>query len=273
MRKIYFGKPEEAVGDWLIIPVLEGESLSPFTLSLDDRLEGSISYNLNLEKFTGKEKEILFITTNGKFAIPKILCIGVGKKELLSSPKLLDVGGFAASKIIEICHGCKLAYDATLLETLDLETFIPLGLLLREWKFDKYKNKPEEPDSTLQVLSTKPSVKETFQLVENLYQSISHAKELASEPANYVYPEVFASRCLALKELGIEVEVLDEKALYDLEANGILSVGMGSFRPPCLVVLKWTGKKIIPHQLHLLGKAFVLIQGDSILRLDLKLSK
>ena len=70
----------------------------------------------------------------------------------------------------------------------------------------------------------------------------------------------------ALRDLGIEVEVLDEAQLEG--ANGICAtVAQGSCRAPRVVILKWMGgsKEIIP--LHLSAKASALIREASTLKL------
>ena len=46
-----------------------------------------------------------------------------------------------------------------------------------------------------------------------------------------------------LRELGIDVEVLDEKKMKKLGFGALLGVGQGSVRPPRLVVMRWLGAK------------------------------
>ena len=53
------------------------------------------------------------------------------------------------------------------------------------------------------------------------------ARDLITEPANKLYPAEFAARCEALSALGLEVEVLDEKAMGKLGMGALLGVGQG----------------------------------------------
>ena len=46
-----------------------------------------------------------------------------------------------------------------------------------------------------------------------------------------------------LRELGIDVEVLDEKKMKKLGFGALLGVGQGSVRPPRLVIMRWLGAK------------------------------
>ena len=67
---------------------------------------------------------------------------------------------------------------------------------------------------------------------------------LVTEPANIVYPETFVERArAALDGLGVEFEVLDEKAMAKLGMGALLGVGQGSVRPPRLLAMRWNGGK------------------------------
>ena len=66
-------------------------------------------------------------------------------------------------------------------------------------------------------------------------------RDLVSEPGNIIYPESLAEQAQTLGELGVEVEILDEKKLKKLGMGALLGVGQGSVRPPRLVVMRWNG--------------------------------
>ena len=66
-------------------------------------------------------------------------------------------------------------------------------------------------------------------------------KELVTEPANIIYPESFVARCQHLKELGVEISVLDDKDMAALGMGALLGVAQGSRRPARLLVMKWDG--------------------------------
>ncbi len=59
-----------------------------------------------------------------------------------------------------------------------------------------------------------------------------------------LYPVEFARRATELKKLGVEVEVLDVKAMKKLGMGALLGVGQGSARESRLVVImRWNGGK------------------------------
>ncbi len=105
---------------------------------------------------------------------------------------------------------------------------------LSRWTFDKYKSeKVVREEETIYILEEQ---KEEYFRLNALLEGISFAKELTIEPANRLYPQVFAERLLALRELGVEVELLDARSMPCLEA-----VGQGSGRAPYAVAMTWKG--------------------------------
>ena len=53
------------------------------------------------------------------------------------------------------------------------------------------------------------------------------ARDLVNEPPNVLGPKEFAARAEALTKLGVEVEILDEKAMEKLGMRALLGVGAG----------------------------------------------
>ena len=74
-------------------------------------------------------------------------------------------------------------------------------------------------------------------------EGVELARTLVNEPPNVLYPESFAERAAGLKTLGVEVEILDEKAMSKLGMGALLGVGQGSKRDSRLVVMRWRGAK------------------------------
>ena len=58
-----------------------------------------------------------------------------------------------------------------------------------------------------------------------------------------LFPEEFAKRASALSELGVEIDVLDEKAMKKLGMGALLGVGQGSKHDSRVVVMHWNGAK------------------------------
>ena len=98
-----------------------------------------------------------------------------------------------------------------------------------------------------------------------LAEGVFFTRDLVNEPANILTTTDFADRLLAMRELGLEVEVLDEDELARLGMRALLAVGQGSEAPSKVVVMRWQNGGDEP-PLALVGKGVVFDTGG----LDLK---
>jgi leucyl aminopeptidase len=87
------------------------------------------------------------------------------------------------------------------------------------------------------------------------------ARDLVNEPANILYPEEFARRTLALKKVGVAVEVLDIKAMKKLGMGALLGVGQGSRRDSRTVVMRWNGGNTGDAPVAFIGKGVCFDTG------------
>jgi leucyl aminopeptidase len=92
-------------------------------------------------------------------------------------------------------------------------------------------------------------------------EAVCIARDFVNTPPNDLYPATFADRAAELgREEGVEVEILDEKALRKGGYGGILGVGTGSSRPPRLVRLHYKGPKA-GRKVALVGKGITFDTG------------
>ncbi len=78
---------------------------------------------------------------------------------------------------------------------------------------------------------------------EAVVEGVQLARDLVNEPANILFPVEFADRAAALANLGVAIDVLDEKAMAKLGMGALLGVGQGSARDSRLVVMRWDGAR------------------------------
>ncbi|MEO1240026.1 MAG: leucyl aminopeptidase, partial [Pseudomonadota bacterium] len=141
---------------------------------------------------------------------------------------------------------------------------IALGAVLRNYSFVDHKTGDAGKAQTapaFEFMVTKPDEAESATAhVAALTEGVFFTRDLVNEPSNVLTTTEFADRLVALKEVGVKVEVLEEKDLEKLGMRTLLAVGMGSETPSKVVVMEWNGGgKEAPFAL--LGKGVVFDTG------------
>jgi leucyl aminopeptidase len=135
---------------------------------------------------------------------------------------------------------------------------LAFGAAARSWRYDLYRTKlgRKQKPTLAEVVIVGASDAEWSHAAAVL-EGLDLTRTLVTEPANIVYPESFVARAReALEEIGVEFEVLDEKAMAKLGMGALLGVAQGSVRPPRLLAMRWNGGKA--------GKAPVVFIGKGI---------
>jgi len=92
-------------------------------------------------------------------------------------------------------------------------------------------------------------------------EGVFFTRDLVNEPANVLTTDDFAARLAAMQELGLEVEILEEKDLARLGMGALLGVGQGSESPSKVVVMQWMGGPKGEAPFALVGKGVVFDTG------------
>src|SRR3546814_10924763 len=72
------------------------------------------------------------------------------------------------------------------------------------------------------LVSDARSTGDAWQRLSALADGVKFTRELVAEPANILYPESFVERCQPLRDLGIEITVLDETQMAELGMGALL---------------------------------------------------
>jgi leucyl aminopeptidase len=87
------------------------------------------------------------------------------------------------------------------------------------------------------------------------------ARDLVNEPPNVLYPAEFARRAAQLRKLGVEIEILDVKAMNKLGMGALLGVAQGSTQPARTVIMRWNGGKRGEQPVAFIGKGVCFDTG------------
>ena len=127
------------------------------------------------------------------------------------------------------------------------------GLILGSYRFDAFRSGKTAPkDEGLRKITVLASedkgakdAKKQSAHGAAVATAAATARDLVNTPPSHLFPAEFAKRAKALGEsVGLEVEVLDDKALQKAGYGGVIGVGQGSSRPPRLVRLIHRGSKL-----------------------------
>ena len=133
--------------------------------------------------------------------------------------------------------------------TADQAAAVAAGFRLRGYKFDRYKTKKKDGENDLVRADVSIAVddvagaKKAFAPGAHTVDGVLMARDLVNEPPNVLFPEEFARRASQLRKVGVNVEILDVKAMTKLGMGALLGVAQGSARPARMARSGATGKK------------------------------
>ncbi|MCL4190038.1 MAG: leucyl aminopeptidase [Rhodobacteraceae bacterium] len=137
---------------------------------------------------------------------------------------------------------------------------VATGFALAAYDFSAHRTAPRPEPGTVTVMAARPEALADAAAPGTAAAAAVHfARDLVNEPANVLTTTEFAARLSAMRELGLEVEVLEEDALVRLGMRTLLAVGQGSASPSRVVVMQWKGAGGPP--LALVGKGVVFDTG------------
>ena len=149
------------------------------------------------------------------------------------------------------------------------------GAVLRDYDFDDHKTGGDDEDvpdgaadgpAAIEAMVSKPGDAEAaFADTRAVAEGVFLTRDLVNEPANVLTTTEFARRLEGLRDLGVEVEVLEENALAELGMRTLLAVGQGSESPSKVVVMRWNGGGA-EQPLALIGKGVVFDTGGISLK-------
>ena len=237
--------PKRGIGSAvLIVPVVSGDGdtatvvANPF---LDATAVGEIEAALAALGAKGGTDQVTRVVAPS-LPVASVLAIGLGKpRDAWSGDVIRRAAGVAARSL----SGTQTV--VTTLSELDVAAAVE-GLILGAYRFSDFrsaKTAPKEPGLTkITALATGRAAKAEAVRGTNVATAVATARDLVNTPPSHLFPDEFAKRARALGEsVGLQVEVLDEKALAKGGYGGIVGVGQGSSRPPRLVRLTYKGGK------------------------------
>ena len=251
--QINFVKAEVPDEGTLVVGVCESDEPTGLLDQLDKKSKGAVARALKAARFTGAKGQVAEIFAPAGMELDRLLVVGLGKAESFSGTAAESLGSTAVARLLtsgEKAATLLLDFPKSVTEDKAVEAVgrTALGATLRSYRFDQYRTTQKKTDkptlAKVNIGSVDPAeAKKAWRAPEALAKGIFFARDLVTEPPNVLYPEEFAKRARKLEDLGIEVEVLDEKEMAKLGMHTLLGVGQGSERESQLLVMQWKGAR------------------------------
>jgi len=263
--------------DALVIGVAAGGQglvLTPAAKDVDKSLHGRLAQVLTALGARGKAEEVTKIASLGAVKAPVVLAVGLGEAPSGRHPsydreRLRRAAG-AAARALAGTSSVGLALPA---ESVDELSAVSEGALLGAYTYLRYRTVPDadqQPPVTSFTVATPlrrdKGAKAAIERAQVVAEAVHLARDLVNTPPSDLRPaDLAAAAVSACGDAGLEVEVLDEKALKKSGYGGILGVGQGSVSPPRLVRIAWRHRRATRH-VAMVGKGITFDSGGLSLK-------
>ena len=240
----------ENVNGTLVLPVwqdtqgLAGASDNGINRILKNQIEAVLSSG----DFTGKagSKMTLAGTEGGK-----ALLIGLGKHGKTTVQDMREAGASVVASRGKI-HGNTLTVRFNGMDDADMAAFVE-GMILRDYSYDVYKTQKEDDDNDDSDLTVHVScevdkadaLRASAELSTAVAQGVYLARDLGNAPPNDLFPMAYAEQAIAFaaEYSNVSVKVINYDEALSMGMGGLVGVGMGSARKPCMVIFELNGDK------------------------------
>jgi leucyl aminopeptidase len=246
-----------------------GVALADGSAAIDAALGGGLLAALRAVEATGRADEAIKIPTLGNGPVPLVVAAGLGPGQ----PGTLDpeaVRRAVGTALRGLESAGRVAVAIGTGTDPELVAASCEGALLGAYRFDRYKTSGRPSGvRRIDIAVAEPAqaaAKAAIRRSRIIAEAVNNTRDLVNTPANILNPVTFADYAREQgAAAGLEVEVLDERALKRGRFGGILAVGGGSHTPPRLVRLSYTPARPRAHA-ALVGKGITFDTGG----LDIK---
>lgn len=245
-----------------------------FTKNIDELLHGLVSERHQDGEFKADQGELLTIHPLGRLNVKRIIVVGLGALEKISSQSIRRGSAIAARHLQHTG-----AREITLAlqwedERIGVEQAIQAeveGALLGLYTFSNYRSGEKSEGVTKLTVQAQESRRAEYERGLSkgriLAEATNFARDLINEPPCVLTPTELANRATAMAQRsGLEYEVFDKDKLTQLGMGGILGVSRGSVEPPHFIIIRYRGAPESNKGLALVGKGITFDTGGISLK-------
>ena len=192
----------------------------------------------------------------------RLLLVGIGE----GSEQDLERAGAALTARLQTSGVATVHVDfarAAPVDADDIRAFAT-GATLRNWRMDSYRTRLADnakPSLKAIVIAAPGGAPAGWAEAQAVAEGVAFTQTLVAEPPNILYPESFVERCQHLADLGVELEILDERQMKALGMGALLGVAQGSTRAPRLLAMRWNGGEPGAKPVAFVGKGVTFDTG------------
>jgi leucyl aminopeptidase len=249
----------------LAVPVRSEDKVADRLGGLDDAARALATSAADAQRFERETGAIAESFVSDGRTVRRLLLVGLGAQR--DEDGLYERAGGALTARLLISGETKLVVDLGGSDMTGAEAGrLAFGAAARSWRYDLYRTRlgrKQKPTlEELVVVGAAKGAEAEWTRLAALLEGLDLTRGLVTEPANVIYPESFVARArAALEGLGVEFEVLDEKAMAKLGMGALLGVAQGSIRPPRLLAMRWNGGKAGARPVAFIGKGITFDTG------------
>ena len=280
MIKLSAKVPGAFAGDLLVYFIPETDKkIVPCT---NGAVRGNMKKAWRKGDFSGKKGQTFLFypaVSDKGLAADRVMVVGLGKEEETeneSREQIRLAAGTAVNRAGDLKANTLMVVlpVKTGLADADVAECMSEGLILANYRFDKYKTADKDDDKAKRIDHfliqdgglNHAKVRRGMKQGKRAAEAACLARDMANEPGNGWTPARFAEFAGKLaRRSGVSCRVIDKAGMKKLGMGGILGVNQGSALPPKLVILKYQGIKKGP-TLMLVGKGLTFDSGGISLK-------
>ena len=259
---------------------LETDALVTYVFDRDDKFDGVLAdINVGMSgrlsalagsgELTGKSLESVLIHFPQGLAAQRLLLVGAGKPGKFGVNDLRKIAG-TALRHLKSRSVKKIAFLAREGErSPEAVQAVVEGIVAADFESDKYRTEKKSREiQSVALVGFDSSMGDALHNAVDrgrvVAESQNFARDLVNEPSNKLTPRLLAAKAEAMaQEVGLGIEVLDERKIAELKMGALIGVAQGSVEPPRLIVVRYEPQERRPEApvLGLVGKGVTFDTG------------
>jgi leucyl aminopeptidase len=234
---------------------------------VDEALGGSLAKTLQALGASGRAGELIQVASGGATKAAVVVAVGVGDGD--PTPEALRRAAAVATRSLKGRGTVVLALPtADAAQTAAVaEGALSGGYDFVDFRRTSLAGRKAAVVKLVVTVADRAAGKAAVERGRILAEAAALVRDLVNTPPGDLPPATLAARATAAaKELGLSVEVLDEKALAKGAYGGILGVGRGSANPPQLTRIAYRPSKKSAKHVALVGKGITFDSGGLSLK-------